>query len=201
MSRSGSDDVWKLYEATAADYVRDRVFFIGEDRFLEPIATALPVGAAVLDLGCGGGVPIAEFFIERGFDVTGVDAVPAMIAVCRTRFPATNFVLADMRKLALDRRFQAIVAWDSFFHLPPADQRSMFPILHHHAAPGGFLLFTSGPAASEAIGDLYGHALYHASLDEAEYRRLLMENGFEVISYSPEDPDCGCHTVWLARHR
>jgi len=65
-------------------------------------------------------------------------------------------------------------------------------------AIGAALLFTAGPAAGEAIGDLFGDLLYHDSLDPAEYRDLLAANGFEVVRYTPEDPDCGGHTVWLA---
>jgi hypothetical protein len=43
-----------------------------------------------------------------------------------------------------------------------------------------------------------GEPLYHASLDAAEYRRLLAEQGFVVQDHVVEDPDCGGHTVWLA---
>jgi len=39
------------------------------DRFVQ----SLPVGARVLDLGCGGGIPIAAILIGQGFEVTGVD--------------------------------------------------------------------------------------------------------------------------------
>ena len=67
-----------------------------------------------------------------------------------------------------------------------------------HAAPGALLLFTSGPEAGEPIGDLYGEPLYHASLDEAEYRQLLRESGFSVLAYAPEDPEAGGRTVWFA---
>lgn len=62
-------------------------------------------------------------------------------------------------------------------------------------------MFTSGPAVGEAIGAYRGEPLYHASLDEAEYRLLLREQGFEVVSHSVEGPDCGGHTVWLAQLR
>ena len=41
-----------------------------------------------------------------------------------------------MRKLALNRRFGGLLAWDSFFHLPAADQPTMFPIFAAHALPG-----------------------------------------------------------------
>jgi hypothetical protein len=106
-----------------------------------------------------------------------------------------------MRMLSLDRRLAGILAWDSFFQLSPEDQRSMFPIFHRHARPQAAVMFTSGHLRGEAIGTFRGEPLYHGSLDGAEYRSLLHENGFEVVSHVVEDPDCGHHTVWLARMR
>jgi SAM-dependent methyltransferase len=192
------DNVWKLYQAKAQDFARERQRFGGEARYFAEIAARIPAGAPVLDLGCGSGVPIARFFIDYGFALTGVDAAPAMIEICRERFGQAEWIVADMRRLALARPFAAIFAWDSFFHLPPADQRRMFSVFRAHAAPGAFLLFTSGPSAGEPIGDLYGESLYHASLDEPEYRALLDEAGFSVVSYAPEDPETGGRTVWFA---
>jgi hypothetical protein len=104
-----------------------------------------------------------------------------------------------MRTLSLARRFDGILAWDSFFHLCPNDQRRMFPIFRDHAAPRAALMFTSGPAHGEAIGSYQGEPLYHASLDAAEYRALLNANGFEVVAHMVEDPNCGNHTIWLAQ--
>ena len=56
-----------------------------------------------------------------------------------------------MRSLKLDCEFGGLIAWDSFFHLPPRHQRRMFPIFRDHAERGASLLFTSGPAFGEAI--------------------------------------------------
>ena len=53
-------------------------------------------------------------------------------------------------------------------------------------------------SAGEAIGDLFGYTLYHASLDPDEYRALLADAGFRVLRFTPEDPECGGHSVWLA---
>ena len=104
-----------------------------------------------------------------------------------------------MRGLSLERRFDGLIAWDSFFHLCPDDQRGMFAVFAAHAAPGAALMFTSGPADGIAIGTFEGEPLYHASLDAGEYRALLGENGFDVVAHAVEDPSCGGHTVWLAR--
>ena len=72
-------------------------------------------------------------FIANGCRIVGVDASSAMISMCAERF-RRHWQVADMRHLDLNRAFDGILAWDSFFHLPQADQRSMFPPLPRHAA-------------------------------------------------------------------
>lgn len=61
-------------------------------------------------------------------------------------------------------------------------------------------MFTSGSAYGEAIGSYCGEALYHGSLDPEEYENLLVSNGFRILAYLANDPDCGEHTVWLAQY-
>jgi trans-aconitate methyltransferase len=150
-------------------------------------------------LGCGSAEPIARYFIDQGHKITGIDSSPALIALCKDRLPDHEWIAADMRNLSLDRRFDGILAWDSFFHLSPADQCQMFPIFRQHAAPSAGLMFTSGPHHGEAIGTYKDEPLYHGSLDTAEYCSLLKENGFDVVANVVEDPDCDYHTIWLAK--
>jgi hypothetical protein len=106
--------------------------------------------------------------------------------------------VADMRNLALDRRFDGLLAWDSFFHLSASDQRGMFARFARHAQHGAPLMFTSGTTEGEALGSYCGEPLYHASLDTSEYEHLLSTYGFSVERYVPKDSDCWEHTVWLA---
>jgi trans-aconitate methyltransferase len=122
-----------------------------------------------------------------------------MIALCAERFPDQHWRQADMRTLNLNKQFAGILAWNSFFHLKPEDQRQMFPVFQRHAAPGALLMFTSGTSLGEALGEFQGETLYHASLDPQEYRAQLAEHGFEVLDHIVEDKDCGGLTVWLAR--
>jgi hypothetical protein len=75
----------------------------------------------------------------------------------------------------------------------------MFGIFARHASAGAALVFTSGPSAGEQVGSYRGEPLYHASLDGDEYRGLLRDNGFRVVTHVVDDPACGRHTVWLAR--
>lgn len=197
---SESRRIIPLYERHARAFDKDRYRGLFEKSWLDRFCTLIPSGGSIIDLGCGMGEPIARYLIEAGYALTGVDSSPSMIARCRERFPSQTWHVADMRDLALTRIFDGIIAWDSFFHLTPDDQRCMFPVFRAHAAPGAALMFTSGPAHGEAIGEYQGEALYHASLDPAEYRTLLAQNGFAVKAHIANDADCGGHTVWLAHH-
>jgi SAM-dependent methyltransferase len=189
-----------LYQRKAQDWIESRArSSLFEKPWLDRFRALLPPAGPVLDLGCGSAEPMARYLIELGHAVAGVDSSPAMIDACRRHFPAQEWLVADMRKLSLQRQFSGILAWDSFFHLCHDDQRQMFPVFRAHAAPNAALMFTSGPADGEAIGSFGGEPLYHASLDAAEYRSLLDRNGFRVVAHVVEDPDCGGHTIWLAQ--
>lgn len=190
-----------VYQRLAEDWDRRRTRELFELSWLERFRAALPPGAAVLDLGCGAGEPVARWLIEAGYRLTGIDIAEAMLAICRRRWPEGEWLQADMRGLDLGRRFDGIVAWDSFFHLTAEDQRAMFPTFGRHLEPGGALLFTSGPDAGEAVGAVEGVPVYHASLSPAEYALSMATSGLVVRAFIAEDPECNCHSVWLARRR
>ena len=193
---SGASEIIGLYERHAAEWDLNRTAELTlEQEWMARFVSLLPPGGAVLDIGCGSGQPIARHLLERGFCVVGVDSSPTLIATCRRRFPEAQWMVADMRTLSINRTFDGLIAWDSFFHLPHHDQRALFAIFRAHAAPGAPLLFTTGPGFGEAIGSFQGEPLYHASLSAEEYRSLLASCGFEVRHHVAEDPSCGGHTV------
>jgi len=196
-----SREVSALYERHAMAFNRDRGNRLVERAWFERFRQVMLDGADVLDLGCGSGEPVAHYLIEAGHRVTGVDSSPTLIDLCRSRFSDQTWIAGDMRAVSLSRQFGGIVAWNSFFHLTPDDQRAMFKVFRDHAEAGAALMFTSGPAAGEAIGSYQGEALYHASLATAEYEELLAAHGFSTVQHVIEDQECGGLTVWLARMR
>jgi SAM-dependent methyltransferase len=194
-----ADDIPELYQRHAAAFDALRGRDLMERGWLDRFTAAMPPGAAILDLGCGMAEPIAAYLIGRGFRVTGVDCSPSLLGLARARFPDQSWHLLDMRSLDLASSFAGVLAWNSFFHLSQADQRSMFAVFARHVAPGGALMLTSGPAEGVAMGIFEGDALFHASLNPSEYRDLLDQHGFAVEAWHPEDAGCGGHSIWLAR--
>jgi len=195
-----SEAIVDLYERHAQKYDRDRSRRLQEKAWLDRFLSHVRPSGVILDIGCGMAEPIARYVLEARFRVVGVDSSPSLIAMCRARFPDSEWLVGDMRQLALARRFDGLLAWDSFFHLKADDQRAMFARFAAHALPGTPLMFTTGPAHGEAIGSYCGEPLYHASLSPSEYRQLLAAHNFSVLSYLAEDHTCGGHTVWLTRY-
>ncbi|MGE7991077.1 class I SAM-dependent DNA methyltransferase [Pseudomonas sp. NPDC089554] len=193
-----ADQIIDLYDRHATTWNTLRANHLTDSKWIERFQSMLAPNAKVLDLGCGSGQPVARYLIHNGLAVTGVDSSPRMLAICQEHSPGNEWIHADMRWLDLGRRFDAVLAWNSFFHLKPDDQRRMFPVFERHAVPGAILMFTSGTSHGEALGEFQGETLYHASLDPQEYRSQLRDHGFEVIEHVVEDPQAGGLTVWLA---
>jgi SAM-dependent methyltransferase len=192
------DRTLEIYDkhAEAWDRHRSRVFM--ERTWLDRFISVVPAKSSILDVGCGAGEPIAAYLLASGFCVTGVDGSPAMIENARSRFPDINWFEMDMRELALKRKFNGIVGWDSFFHLNPDEQRSTLQLFCEHLYPGGALLLTIGHEAGEVLGTVAGDRVYHSSLDPDEYRQILNSAGFNNVEITLQDEDCGSHTVLLA---
>lgn len=192
-------DAKAAYDRVARAWDGTRALNFPEKAWIDRLLAALPAGAAVLDVGCGAGRPLAAAFLARGHRVTGLDLSPQMLALARLNLPQGAWLEGDMRALDLGRRFDAVIAWDSFFHLAAADQRRTLPRLAAHLGPEGWLLFTSGPRAGEAWGAVAGEPVWHDSLDPEEYRALLAAAGLACLAFRPEDPQTCGHSVWLAR--
>lgn len=194
------DDILPTYARHARAFAAHRAKTLFERGWLDRALNHAP-GRRVLDLGCGAGDPLARYLADRRAQITGVDATAEMVEMFAALLPRHEALEADMRGLSLDRQFDVVLAWNSLFHLSPEDQRAMFAVFAAHAAPGAVLMFTSGPEAGEAIGQIEDSPVYHSSLSPAEYRQLLDSHGFEELAFTPEDPTCDYHSVWMARKR
>jgi len=144
-------------------------------------ARTLPGGGAVLDLGCGPGLPITEVLVSEGLHVFGVDAAPSFVQAFRRNLPNTPVVCEAIQDSRFfDRLFDGVLAWGVMFLLSPDDQRRLIQRIAGILVPGGRLLFTA-PATAVVWNDAMT-GLESRSLGADEYRRQLSAVGLSVTS-------------------
>lgn len=149
-------------------------------------------GSAVLDVGCGAGVPIAGALAER-HRVTGVDVSREMVRLARRHVPTGDFRCADVMSVSFEpTSFDAVVGLYSIFHIPRERHAALFQQLHRWLRPGGYLLCTlshqSEPGYTE--DDFHGVSMYWSNYSLGEYLGTLADSGFAVLETS--STACGC---------
>src|SRR5687768_11212386 len=87
------------------------------------LATSLPTGASVLDVGCGTGMPLTRVLLDHGCAVLGVDSSGKLLARFHGNFPHVPTICAPIQSCEFERRtFDAAIAWGVMFHLRHEDQ-------------------------------------------------------------------------------
>jgi SAM-dependent methyltransferase len=165
----------------------------------DELASFLPVGGRVLDLGCGAGVPMSRDLFDRGFEVTGVDISEVQVARARRLVPGGRFIAADMATWdTADASFDAVVSLYSLIHVPLEDQRALIPRIRRWLVPGGYLLAIIGVGAWTGVEEYFGSEMFWDHADRDTYLGWFAEAGLETVwhRFIPEG-EAG-HTLVLA---
>lgn len=102
---------------------------------LEKLAAELRPKAAVLDLGCGAGVPATRWLAER-FPVTGVGFSERQLELASRNAPAATFVKADMSEVRFEpKTFDAVVALYSIIHVPRSEHSALLRNIRRRLRP------------------------------------------------------------------
>jgi ubiquinone/menaquinone biosynthesis C-methylase UbiE len=109
---------------------------------LRGLGCTLEPGSRVLDLACGTGSSSLPY-VQRGFDVTGVDLSPDMLEVARAKLPGVPLFAQGFTELALPDRFDLIsCVFDSLNNLTdPSDLELAFSRALAHLQLGAWFVF------------------------------------------------------------
>jgi SAM-dependent methyltransferase len=171
----------------------DRIPYKDEYLAMAPYMAKLPMGARVLDGGCGLG-DWTLFFARQGFAVVGLDLSRQTVEQLKARFPEAEFVDGDIRRTNFpDSSFDAYFSWGVFEHFESGMQDCV-PEAFRILKPGG-QLFVSVPLDNlrhAILGTLSrphptagNLRFYQWRLTRAELARELAIGGFEVLKVSP----------------
>jgi 2-polyprenyl-3-methyl-5-hydroxy-6-metoxy-1,4-benzoquinol methylase len=156
---------------------------------LEDLASHLPPEAAVLDLGCGAGVPVTRWLADRGFAVTGVDVSARQLELACANVPEGTFLKADMTEAVFEpETFDAVVAFHSIIHVPRTEHPALLKSIHRWLKAGGALLATMTVADYEGRDDDWegwGAPMVWSHYDENANVAMLRDACFEIRYAEP----------------
>ena len=151
----------------------------GASDFYAFTAAQLPAeqGAKVLDLGCGTGLELEEYFaLNPGAEVTGIDLCRSMLDALAAKFPdrKLNLVCGSYFTADLPREaFDAAVSVESLHHFTAADKLGLYRRLFAALKPGGRFILTDYFAESEAL-----EKEYFANLEALKREQRLDDGHF-----------------------
>ena len=133
----------------------------GASGFYGYTASLLPAaaGSRVLDLGCGTGLELEEYFpMNPGAAVTGIDLSEAMLNALKAKFPERNLTLIRGSYFDVplgNGLYDAAVSVESLHHFPAEMKASLYEKLHLALTEKGFLILTDYFAESEEAEEEY----------------------------------------------
>jgi ubiquinone/menaquinone biosynthesis C-methylase UbiE len=179
---SKKEIVRKGYDRRAEEYHAARHLYDNKEE-LEEFVHLLPENAKVLDVGCGAGVPVAQFLVESGFDVTGLDFSENMLKLARKNVPQARFIIKDMTGLDFeDNSFDGLTAFYSIIHVPREEHFPLFQSFHRILKPDGVMLICTGPDDWEATDYYQGVRMFWSHYSPEKSLQLVKNAGFRIVS-------------------
>ena len=133
----------------------------GASSFYAYTASLLPAAenARVLDLGCGTGLELEEYFrLNPEASVTGIDLSDAMLKALKDKFPdrRISLVLGSYFDVPLGEGvYDAAVSVESLHHFPAGQKEALYRKLHAALKGGGCFVLTDYFAESEELEQEY----------------------------------------------
>ena len=194
------DDFAETYEANRGQFdMTDLLgpFFAGLGR---------PKGR-LLDLGCGAGEPFPRYFLDRGWEVYGVDFSKKMLHLAAQYAPGMHTICDDMLEVEFaPAQFDALTCIYSLFHVPRARHPELFAKFFRWLRPGGQVLFTyatreyTGVDEFEGEKEFMGQRLFYSHASPETLRAQLDAAGLAVRAFDLRD--IGGETfLWVIAHR
>lgn len=125
----------RFYDAVMGDRAR------AAEHLQKLIRATKPNATNVLELGCGTGSIL--WYLQRNYEVSGLDTSSRMLSIARRKVPRAKLFQEDMVDFHIHDRFDVICCvFDSINHVRRfSDWKRMFARVRRHLSPGGCFIF------------------------------------------------------------
>jgi len=171
------------YNKIAKTYLNDYRDLFKSNKHLDLLIDHLQKGATVLDIGCGAGVPVDKYLIDKGFKIIGIDISEKQIELAQKYLPQGEFHLKDMTEFK-DGEFSvdAVVSFYAISHTPREQHLEILKKVNSFLPNNGLLLVTMG--SGDWVGkesDFLGTEMEWSHYDSETNKKLIQDAGFKIL--------------------
>lgn len=173
-------DIGKAYDQITHLWTREA---FNRENGIEPHNKALAFlenqEGVALDVGCGATGRFFDLLLSHGLTPEGVDVSEKMLEFAKSRHPDVKLYQADICEWVLPKKYDFITAWDSIWHIPLAQQKTVMTKLIEGLKPSGVLIFSFGGLAApdEHTNDFMGPKVYYSTLGTNGFLELVLGLG------------------------
>jgi ubiquinone/menaquinone biosynthesis C-methylase UbiE len=181
-----SPETIKTYDETAKSYTDAHYTRTYWEPQYERFEKQLNAGDKILDVGCGGGRDSLRF-MERGYEVTGVDLSPGMLAEAEKRVSNVGFIKMDMVDLKFpDASFDGIWCCASLLHIKRSSAHDVLRGFRRVLKENGVLFISVKEGEGDSVKECKdGNKLFFTNYSVEELAALMRGVGFSssVLPY------------------
>lgn len=167
------------YEKNAHDFLHQRDQSLVGVKVIREWAKKLPTGSNIIEIACGGGIPVSKVLVDTGLLVWAMDSSKTLISEFQSRFPKVPTKCERVQDSSFfNKKFDAVIAIGLIFLLPEDDQSSFIKQVANIMKPKGNFLFTA-PIEMGTWKDA-NTDIECLSLGHSKYEELLEASGLVI---------------------
>ncbi len=155
------------------------------EKYFQEISDLLRESSTILDMGCGPG-NVARFFLNQNkeYQIVGVDLSVVMLQHAKQYAAGANFILGDIRNIAFQERFDAVIASFCIIHLRENETAVFLRKTFNMLDPGGYLYlsFMCGGTPGFEKTNFSEQEMFFCYHEPEKITRDLNRTGYQVIS-------------------
>ena len=187
------------YDDCGHNYLDHRDLF-NNKKYLDDLIDRLEMNSKILDVGCGAGIPIDQYLVEKEFRVTGIDISSEQIRLARDNVLQGEFLVNDMAEIDFPANsFDSVISFYAIFHVKREEHQQLFEKFFSIIKPGGYLLVTMGSEEWEGVEDFYGSEMFWSHFGVDKNLEIIENSGFKIVNHEIDFSGNEEHLVVLAQ--
>lgn len=150
----------------------------------------IPVGARILDLGCGPGNNITTLQnLDGSYSFTGVDLSSDLLDIAKTKHPDCRFLNKNICTLKVEEQYESILASFCVVHLTHAETENLIEYIAGSLVDGGslYISFMEGDSSGFESTSFSEDEIFFNYYQADDIITMLRERGLEVKEKSTQD--------------